>query len=275
MGLEIFNGKIAVVTGAASGLGRGFCTRMAENGATIVAADVNIEGARETVAQIEAAGGSAEAAHTDVTDYDQVRSLIEDAAAKYGRIDYVFNNAGIAVSGPVEEIPIEDWQKILAINLNGVVYGTSVAYGIMVAQGFGHIVNTASLAGLIPAPLLAPYSTTKFAVVGLCDAMQLEAKSKNVTVTALCPGFIDSGIYDASLMSGGMEVEQTKAWIPIMDAEKGVEKLLRGVADGKRVVTLPAYARFFSFGYRSTPRVAIGIGRAIARRLEKKGQHLV
>lgn len=275
MGLEIFNSKIAVVTGAASGLGRGFCTQMAQQGATVVAADINLEGAQETVAQIEASGGNATAAHVDVADYAQVKSLIEDAAQQHGRIDYVFNNAGIAVNGPMEEIPIEDWEKILAINLNGVVYGTEVAYKIMAKQRSGHIVNTASLAGLIPSPLLVPYSTTKFAVVGLCEALQLEAPRKNVKVTALCPGFIDSGIYDASLSSGGVDGEVLKDQIPMMvKTETGVEKLLKGVAAGKRIVTLPAYAHVVWRAYRTVPSVSIATSRQAARRLEKEGKRL-
>lgn len=273
MGLEAFNGKIAVVTGAASGLGRGFCTRMAENGATIVAADINFEGAQQTVTEIESNGGKAEAVNVDVTDYAQVKALIEGAAQKHGRIDYVYNNAGIAVSGPMETIPIEDWEKILAINLSGVVYGTEVAYKIMVDQGFGHIVNTASLAGLIPAPLLVPYSTTKFAVVGLCESLQLEADSKNVKVTALCPGFIDSGIYDASLGSGGLDGGVFKAQIPIMvKTEKGVDKLLNGVIAGKRVVTLPAYAHFSWRSYRMAPSVTIATSRKVAKRVEREAK---
>ncbi len=275
MGFDVFNGKVAVVTGAASGLGKGFCTRMAEHGATVVAADINLEGAEQTVRAIERDGGKAEALHVDATQYDQVKQMIEGAAERHGRVDYVFNNAGIAVSGMLEEIPIEDWEKILAINLDGVVYGTEVAYKLMCKQGGGHIVNTGSLAGLIPAPLLVPYSTTKFAVVGLCESMQLEAARRNIKVTALCPGFIDSGIYEAALASGAMDGQTMREQIPIMvDTKKGVDKLLKGVAKGKRIVTLPAYAHFTWRSYRFTPAISIRVSRRIAKRLEESGNRL-
>lgn len=275
MGFEVFNNKIAVVTGGASGLGRGFCEQMAAAGATVICADIDMAGAEETVAKIEAKGGKASAAHVDVSDYNQVKALIEGAAETHGHIDYVFNNAGIAVGGPVEDIPIEDWEKILAINLHGVVYGTEVAYKIMAKQRSGHIVNTASLAGLIPSPMLVPYSTTKFAVVGLCEALQIEAGTNNVKVTALCPGFIESNIYDAASYSGGMEAEKAKAQIPIMvKTEKGVETLLKGVAAGKRIVTLPAYGHLLWRSYRFTPGLAIAGSKLIGKRLRKTGKHI-
>jgi NAD(P)-dependent dehydrogenase (short-subunit alcohol dehydrogenase family) len=270
MGLEVFNDKIAVVTGAASGLGRGFCTQMAENGATIVAADINLEGAQETVEMIEARGGKAEAVHIDATDYAKVKAMIEDTVAKHGRLDYIYNNAGIAVSGAMEEIEIADWEKILAINLNAVVYGTEIAYKIMVKQGHGHIVNTASLAGLIPATLLVPYSTTKFAVVGLCESLNLEAPSRGVKVTALCPGFIDSNIYESAISHGAADAEVLRDQIPQMvDTDKGVEKLLKGVAAGKRIVTLPLYAHLIWRSYRTVPSFSIATSRKVAAKLEK------
>jgi NAD(P)-dependent dehydrogenase (short-subunit alcohol dehydrogenase family) len=270
MSYEVFNNKIAVITGAASGLGLGFATELARAGATVVASDINLEGVEKVVAEI---GGNAEAHQLDVSDSAAVKALVDGTVEKHGRIDYIFNNAGIAVQGYVEEIPIEDWDAIIDINLKGVVYGTSAAYKHMVKQGSGQIVNTASLAGLTPAPLLAPYSTVKFGVVGLSDSLRVEAQSKGVTITALCPGFIDTGIYENSRTTG-FDKSKAKANIPggIVPLDKGVKTLLDGVVKKKRVVTLPWFAHFLILSYKLTPNIAIKVSGKIAAQQAKKAR---
>jgi NAD(P)-dependent dehydrogenase (short-subunit alcohol dehydrogenase family) len=270
MSYEVFNNKIAIVTGAASGLGMGFATEIAKAGGTVIAADIDAEGVKNTVAKI---GGDAEAHVLDVTDSAAVVALVDGTVEKHGRIDYIFNNAGIAVQGYVEEIPIADWDAIIDINLKGVAYGTSAAYRHMVEQGSGHIVNTASLAGLTPAPLLAPYSTVKFGVVGLCDSLRVEAQSKGVTVTALCPGFIDTGIYENS-RSTGFDKTKAKDSIPggILSLDKGVAKLLDGVVKKKRVVTLPWFAHLLILSYKLTPNLSIKVSGKIAARQAKRAR---
>lgn len=269
-GFEVFNNKVAVITGAASGLGQGFATVMAANGATVVAADINFEGVEKTVERITAAGGKATAKQIDTRDSAAVERLVDEAVAEHGRIDYMFNNAGIAVQGPMQEIPFEHWDEIVDINLKGVIYGTSAAYKHMYKQKSGHIVNTASLAGLVPSPLLSPYSATKFGVVGLSDSLRVESQGSGVKVTALCPGFIESGIYESARFSGGLNAEIGRKQIPFMvPLEKGVDTLLKGVVKGKRVVTLPLYGYIFWFGYRATPVLGIKLSGFLARRQMK------
>ncbi|MGH2905148.1 MAG: SDR family NAD(P)-dependent oxidoreductase [Solirubrobacterales bacterium] len=271
MSYEVFNGKVAIVTGAASGLGQGFATEIAKAGGTVVAADINVEGAEKTVEPFD----KAEAHQLDVTDSAAVVALVDATVAKHGRLDYIFNNAGIATQGLVEEIPIENWDEIIDINLKGVVYGTSAAYKQMVKQGHGHIVNTASLAGLVPSPLLAPYSTVKFGVVGLSDSLRVEAQAKGVNVTALCPGFIESGIYAASRTTGDFNEEVFRANLPmIVPLEKGVKQLLDGVVKKKRIVTLPFYAKPLIWGYKLTPRIAIRISGMLAARQIKTAKQM-
>lgn len=261
---ETFNNKIAIVTGAASGLGKGFATEIGRAGGTVIAADQNLEGVEQTVSAI---GGDAEAHQLDVRDSAAVVKLVDDTVAKHGRIDFIFNNAGIGVGGPTEEIPISDWDLIIDINLKGVAYGTSAAYKQMVKQGHGHIVNTASLAGLTPAPLLAPYSTVKFGVVGMCASLRAEAKNHNIDVTALCPGFIESGIYAAAHTSGGVTEEMQRKNIPVMvPLEKGVKTLLDGVVKKKYIVTLPFYAHPLIFNFKFLPRFSIWVSSKIAAR---------
>ena len=267
MGYEVFRGKIAIVTGAASGLGQGFATEIAGAGGTVLCADIDAAGAHRTVATIHAAGGHAEAHALDVRSSEAVTALVDDCVERHGRIDYMFNNAGIATQGPVEDIPIANWDEIIDINLKGVVYGTVAAYRHMVRQKSGHIVNTASLAGLIPAALLAPYSTVKFAVVGLSDALHLEARAHNVDVTALCPGFIESGIYGAARTTGNFGEKDFREQIPYMvPLEQGVKKLLDGVVKKHRVVTLPLYADVLIWLYKLVPDLFLLISTRIAAR---------
>jgi NAD(P)-dependent dehydrogenase (short-subunit alcohol dehydrogenase family) len=267
---ETFKNKIAIITGAASGLGMGFAREIAKAGGTVVAADINSEGVEKVVAEI---GDRAEAHTLDVTDSAAVTKLVDDTVEKHGRIDFIFNNAGIAVQGYVEEIPVADWDAIIDINLKGVAYGTSAAYRHMVKQGSGHIVNTASLAGLTPAPLLAPYSTVKFGVVGMCDSLRVEALPKGVNVTALCPGFIDTGIYD-NARSTGFDNTKAKESIPggIIPLDKGVKTLLDGVAKKKRVVTLPWFAHLLILSYKLTPNISIRVSSRMAAMQAKKAR---
>lgn len=266
---QAFNDKVAIVTGAASGLGKGFATEIAKSGGTVIAADINIEGLQTVVAAL---GGDAEAHQLDVTDSAAVVKLVDDTVEKHGRIDYIFNNAGIAVQGYVHEIPIEDWDAIIDIDLKSVAYGTSAAYKHMVKQGHGHIVNTASLAGLTPAPLLSPYSTVKFGVVGLSDSLRVEARSRGVNVTVLCPGFIESGIY-TSARSTGFDPEKGMEAIPhIVPIDKGVKKLLTGVAKKKRMVTLPWHSHLAIWGYKLTPNMSIKVSGRLAALQAKKSR---
>lgn len=270
MSYEVFNNKIAIITGAASGLGMGFAREIGKAGGTVIAADIDLEGVQKTV---DAIGGSAEAHKLDVRDSAAVIALVDSTVEKHGRIDYIFNNAGIAVQGYVEEIPIEDWDAIIDINLKGVAYGTSAAYRHMVKQGHGHIVNTASLAGLTPSPLLVPYSTVKFGVVGMCDSLRIEAQSKGVNVTALCPGFIDTGIYENS-RSTGFDKAKARESIPggIVSLEKGVKTLLDGVVKKKRVVTLPWFSHLLILSYKLTPNTSIRMGGRFAAMQAKKAR---
>src|SRR5574341_1086121 len=186
--MDYYKDKVAIVTGGASGIGRALCEDLGRRGAQIVAADINMEGAEKAVTAIISAGGRAQAARLDVTKAEDVRRLVRETASKHGRLDFMFNNAGIVSIGDSRDMDLEHWQRILDVNLMGVLYGTTAAYTLMARQGFGHIVNIASSAGLIPVPLLTPYVTTKFGVVGLSHSLRLEGVRLGVKVSVVCPG---------------------------------------------------------------------------------------
>ncbi len=194
-----FRGAVAIVTGGASGFGRGLAAELARRGARVVVADVDLDGARETASAIAAAGGEGEARALDVTDEAAFRSLVEDVVSRYGRLDVLVNNAGIGVEGEVAAIPLVHWQKIFAVNFWGVLHGTRAAWAVMLRQRSGHIVNVASLAGLAPMPLGAPYAATKYAVVGLTASVRLEGRDLGIRAKAVCPGFITSRIFENAL----------------------------------------------------------------------------
>lgn len=168
-------GKIAIVTGGGSGIGEAVSQELARRGATVVVADINSGDASRVAEPIVRQGSRAEARQVDVSGEDAVRQMVEETAASHGRLDYLFNNAGIGIGGDARDLTSEHWRRVLGVDLFGVIYGTLAAYPIMTRQGFGHIVNTSSAAGLLPGPFNAPCNTSKHAVVGLSLSLRIEA----------------------------------------------------------------------------------------------------
>jgi NAD(P)-dependent dehydrogenase (short-subunit alcohol dehydrogenase family) len=190
-GLE---GKVAVITGAAGGIGRSLARELAGRECSVVLADINADLLKETEIELRAAGARVVARPIDVRSAGEVRSLIEDTRRDLGRIDYLFNNAGVNVFAEIADTSLEDWNRLIDVNLRGVVHGVHAAYPIMRKQGFGHIINTASVAGLIPTAAEGAYAATKHAIVGLSSALHVEAKSFGVGVSVVCPGLVDTPI---------------------------------------------------------------------------------
>lgn len=206
--LQASDRKIAIITGGASGIGRALCKEAAARGMVVIVSDINEEGGRETVRQIQAAGqGEAHFETLDVSSAEAVQELVDRIFRTYGRLDYMFNNAGIAMYGELCDMSLELWHKIMNINLWGSIHGTHAAYPLMKRQGFGYIVNTSSATGLGPAPMTSAYATTKHAVVGLTTSLHYEAEAYGVHVSALCPAFVDTPIY-ASADAVGMDKDK-------------------------------------------------------------------
>jgi NAD(P)-dependent dehydrogenase (short-subunit alcohol dehydrogenase family) len=249
-GLRTYEGAVAVLTGGASGIGAAMGAVLCRAGATVILADRQGDVALEAAGRLRAAGGRAEAAACDVRDAAAVEALVESAFARHGRLDYLFNNAGIATGGEVLEHTLDDWRYIIDVNLLGVVHGVHAAYPRMVRQGFGHIVNTASTAGLVPTPGTTPYGTTKHAVVGLSRSLRAEARPHRVRVSVLCPGAIQTPI----LLGGGRfgrmarpvpEAVQREFWAHFrpMGVDDFAARALRQVADDRAVIVVPAFWR--------------------------------
>ena len=194
--MKEFKGKTAVVTGAASGIGRAVSLALAERGANVVMADV-AENALEVVrAEAEALGAEAMAVLTDVTQQASVEELADAAWDRFGAVHVVHNNAGVLIRAPMLDADTKDWEWILAVNLWGVIHGVRAFVQRMLdAGGEGHIVNTASEAGHFAGDLYGVYNTSKFAVVGLTESLARELRNTPIGVSMLCPGQVETGIF--------------------------------------------------------------------------------
>lgn len=188
-------GTSAIVTGGGSGIGAALTRALVARGADVVCADIDLDAAERVVAGLNGPG-TARSAHLDVTDAAAVRQLVEDVVGTHGRIDLLFNNAGITFFGDTEALTLDQWDAIIDVNVRGVVHGVHAAYPRMIAQRGGHIVNTASMGGLMAAGLMTSYVTTKHAVVGLSLALRTEAAAHGVGVTVVCPAAVDTPILD-------------------------------------------------------------------------------
>jgi NAD(P)-dependent dehydrogenase (short-subunit alcohol dehydrogenase family) len=263
--MDAFKEKIAIVTGGASGIGRAVCEQLCKRGATVVVADINGEGAGEVASGISETAGRAQASQMDVAREDDVQKLIDETVSEHGRLDYMFNNAGICIVGEERDVSLDHWRSVLDVNLFGVIYGTRAAYSLMVKQGFGHIINTASLAGLIPATQEISYTASKHAVVGISNSLRLEGAELGVKVSVVCPGFVQTGVFDA-ILAVNVDKEKLMAKIPFkMEATKAAQEILRGVARNRATIVFPAYARIIWWLYRLHPSLLNPLGRRVIK----------
>ena len=275
--IRIFDGATAIITGGASGIGRALGEELAKRGCAVVLADLQIELAQEVASEIRVSGGRAEAMSIDVTDFPAMEQLVQETATRAGRLDYIFNNAGILIAGPVNSCGIEDWNQIVDVNLLGVIHGIKAAYKIMMAQGFGHIINTASMAGLLPSPGNILYSTTKHGVVGLSKSLRVEAAEMGVRVSALCPGFIRTPILEGGGKYGKMLIEmpleqQRRMWERFKPMSPNIfaQKVVHSVAKNKAIIIVPSWWKLFWWMERLSPALGISLARKSFQKFEKE-----
>jgi NAD(P)-dependent dehydrogenase (short-subunit alcohol dehydrogenase family) len=226
--MEDLQGKVAVITGGASGIGRAVAEKAAAEGMKIVIADIEEGPLKEAEGELTGQGAEAIGVVTDVSDAASVRELRDRALERFGAVHLVHNNAGIGTGGPIWEFSEEDWRWIIGVNQLGVIHGISTFVPLLMEQGEGHVVNTASIAGLTTTAFLGPYHATKFAVVAMSEVLykDLQVAGSPVGVSVLCPGFVQTRIAESD--------RNRPAWAPEREVE-GAEELravIQGMVDG-------------------------------------------
>ncbi|MFE2848307.1 SDR family oxidoreductase [Streptomyces scopuliridis] len=268
---ERFGGQLVLVTGAASGIGRAIAFAFAEAGARIVAVDRDAEGAARTAELARLIGApDAWAEPADVGDGQAMEKLAERVATEYGIVDVLVNNAGIGLSGAFLDTTAEDWKKVLDVNLWGVIHGCRLFGKQMAERGQGgHIVNTASAAAYQPSKALPAYSTSKAAVLMLSECLRAELAGQGIGVSAICPGFVNTGITSTAHFAGVSAEEEERRrrksarlyGLRNYPPEKVADAVLRAVVRNQAVVPVTPEAR----GARLLSRFAPGALRALAR----------
>lgn len=239
-----FTGKIVLVTGAASGLGRGIALAFARAGSDLILADINEAGLAETAAMVEAAGSRCLTKRVNVSSREQMEAMAAEVLSEWGQVNILVNNAGVGCGGELVNIPIDDIEWIVGINLMGEIYGTRLFLPQMIERGEGYIVNIASLSGLVLLPLHIAYTTTKFGLTGFSTALWAEVKRHGVGVTLICPGAVSTNIgastrvHASESQKASTERFQQRLQEKGMDPEEAGRLILEAVARRKFLVLL-------------------------------------
>jgi NAD(P)-dependent dehydrogenase (short-subunit alcohol dehydrogenase family) len=241
--MKDFQGRVAVVTGAASGIGRALALRAADEGMSVVVADVDEKNLDETLGLVMKRGVSAIAVATDVRKAESVEALAEATLSEFAKVHLVFNNAGVLLSGRAWERSADDWEWVLGVNLFGCIHGARVFLPIMIDQAEpAHMVNTASVGGVLVGPFLGPYIVSKHAVAALSETLYLELESLDapVGVSCLCPGAVDTGITSSERIR---PADKGSASPLASEAERAFAKgLTAGIATGMLADELAGHA---------------------------------
>ncbi len=249
----------AIVTGGASGIGRALSIELAKRGTHVTVADRQHDLAEQVAGEIRGQGNHATAVDLDVRDPQQFQKVVDETLERSGRLDYLFNNAGIGVAGEIRDYELADWYDVFDVNLRGVIHGIHAAYPKMIEQGAGHIINTASMAGLAASSLSGSYAATKHAVVGLSKALRTEASGYGVRVSVLCPGpvrtpILGGGVFGRTLGSIKPEwtIQQFERLRP-MDPTRLAQRTLADVDRNRAIIIHPTAWRILWYLERLSP----------------------
>jgi NAD(P)-dependent dehydrogenase (short-subunit alcohol dehydrogenase family) len=270
------SGKTAFVTGGASGIGAALTTKLVDGGAEVWIADRQIGPAQELAQRLNSGGAKAHAIELDVRSYPSFERAVAEAVQQSGRIDYLFNNAGVGVGGEIDSYTLDDWNDVFDVNLRGVAHGIQAVYPVMIRQRSGHIVNTASMAGLVAVPSQGSYTASKHAVVALSKALRLEAERHGIKVSVLCPGAVRTPAltlagYWRMTTTGISDEELLKFWEPFrpMAPEMFAERALRAVLRGDAIIVVPAWWKALWYLDRFSPALSMRAGRLTLKRLRE------
>ena len=263
MGKDL-TGRVAVITGASSGIGQATAERFAAEGMPVVMGARRVARLAEVAEGIRRMGGTARAVETDVRQPDQVRRLVEDAVAAFGRVDVLVNNAGLGYFGPVESTPPDEARYLFDVNLMGTLHGVQAAVPHMRRQGSGHIINVASIVGKRATPGNGVYSATKFAQVALSEALRLELASAGIRVSVVCPVSTTTEFFD---VAGARSPLQFTATGPTFSAAQVADAIVRCVRRPRAEVMVYRPARLLVILNAVSPRLADRILAALWRKV--------
>jgi NAD(P)-dependent dehydrogenase (short-subunit alcohol dehydrogenase family) len=271
---SVYAGKVAIITGGASGIGAALAREIANAGAEVILADRQADLAEQVAAGIRAHGGRATAAELDVRSLASMSRVVAQAVERLGTVDFFFNNAGIGVGGEIDGYEPADWDDVFDVNLRGVAYGIQAVYPVMIGQRAGHIINTASMAGLIAAPGEGSYTAAKHAVVGLSKALRIEAKRHGVRVSVLCPGAIrtpilSGGKYGRTNVVGLSQEKMLEMWEMLrpMDVDAFARKAARAIARNDAIIVLPRWWQALWYLDRLSPALSAKVWTAVLERM--------
>ena len=271
------NGKVAFITGGASGIGKALAEEIASRGGEVVLADRQIDLAEEAARGIVARGGKASGLELDVRDLAAFERAAQTVVSRSGRIDLLFNNAGIAIGGEIDAYERDAWDDVFDVNVKGVAYGIHAVYPHMIAQRSGHIVNTASMAGLVSAPGTGSYSAAKHAVVGLTKVLRIEGARHGVRASVLCPGAIRTPILTGGRFGRtgfrGVTRERVLAqWEKVrpMDPAVFARRTLDDVLNNVAIIVHPGWWKALWYIDRLSPSLGMKVWSVIHARTRKE-----
>jgi len=270
--LKDMEGRHALVTGAASGIGEATAHELAIRGARVTLVDIDPRGAARVAADIRARGGDAAHYVVDVSSAEQVDDLAARAVKERGPVDLLVNNAGVAVVAPFVKTRAEDWEWMSGVNMWGPLRLTRALLPDMIARGRGHVVVVASLAGLIGAPGMVAYSTTKFAMVGFAEALRLELAGSGVGVSAICPGYVHTNLHKATRYDNpGFKafLDAPPSWYGMTSERVAIEVAEAVLHDRPLVVLGPEKVGWWL--KRLAPHAALAVSRWVAQRAGVRG----
>jgi NAD(P)-dependent dehydrogenase (short-subunit alcohol dehydrogenase family) len=261
--MDLFKGKTAIITGAASGIGRALVQELARRGTSVVIADILEAEAHDLAKALVVDGGRARGAACDVADADAVARIVECTVAEHGRLDFMFNNAGIAILAEIKDTTLDAWYKTFDVNIRGVVHGICAALPVMIEQGHGRIINTASITGLTPAPGLAAYVASKHAIVGLTNTLRAEASNYGVRAHLVCPGMIATQMHAHMVATPAMRalreflMSQPGMRAEAYPVERCADDILEGIARDEPIILVGPDAESQWRRYRDSPQSVI------------------
>jgi NAD(P)-dependent dehydrogenase (short-subunit alcohol dehydrogenase family) len=249
--------KNAVVTGAGSGLGRELCLKLAERKFRILLADVNMAGARETLAMVKQAGGDGEVYECDVTKKESVEKMALYAFDKFKKVDLLINNAGVTCAGFTGDVPLKDWEWCVNIDMWGMIYGCHYFIPLMKKQGGGYIVNVASEAGIACLPEMGPYNVAKAAVIALSETIRTELAPHNIGVSVVCPSFFQTNLLKSMRYQNDFQKELAETTFKHGHLSAAdIAKCVMRAMDKKRLYVIPGLnAKFFWYNKRFSPEL--------------------